>query len=193
MSFPIVFTMVYLILALVWASSAVLCWIGLRANSRRVRRLGEASREAMASLSAIVRQLEDRESEVERRRQAHVAEVAEVLATASIDPLPEWRDALERKMDLLTLAVAEGIERVDRAERRIRTAVAGAKKKLREAGFEDAAVEAEAQELRIVDGSGSEDGEVPALRSVVEEPEEEASSVSGVTRAQLLKARGIGA
>jgi len=75
---------------------------------------------------------------------------------------------LDRRMVELTLATSEGIERVERAERRIRATVARARKELAAEGFESPALEAEAAELRLVDGNGSEELGVQPLREDVE-------------------------
>ncbi len=89
------------------------------------------------------------------------------------DALRSYADGLEdldRRMVAITLATAEGIERVERAERRIRSTVKRARKELAEQGFESPALEAEDAELRLVDGDGSEADRVPALRDDVEPP-----------------------
>jgi len=97
---------------------------------------------------------------------------------------------LTQKTKDLTFAVSEGIERTDRAERRIRNAIQRARKELAARGFDDPGLEAEAHELRIVDGDGSGDGGVPAVPAEVEAVEGEASSIKGVSAAQLRKRWG---
>lgn len=72
----------------------------------------------------------------------------------------EWRDQL-------TMAVAEGIENVQRAERRVRATVARARKELREHGMESAGLEAEWSELRERDGDGGEGEGVPPVQEHV--------------------------
>jgi len=81
----------------------------------------------------------------------------------------------------LTFAIAEGIERTDRAERRIRNAIQRARKELGKLGYEDPGLEAEASELRILDGDGSGDGRVPVVPEEVEAVGGEASSIKGVS------------
>lgn len=61
----------------------------------------------------------------------------------------------EERIRRLTAAIAEGIEHVDRSERRVRAVVQRAQQRLRESGFEDAGLEAEAAELRRIDAEGS--------------------------------------
>ena len=83
------------------------------------------------------------------------------------------------------LAVSEGIERVDRSERRIKATVARARKELAARGFDDPGLEAEAHELRVVDGDGGADGGVPAVSEEVAEVDGAPSSIRGVSAAQL--------
>ena len=71
---------------------------------------------------------------------------------------------LDRRMVQITLATAEGIERVDRAERRIRSTVKRARSELAEFGYQSDGLEAENAEIRLVDARGSEDEGVPPLR-----------------------------
>lgn len=182
--------MALLIFALVWALSCVAVGGVLRGLHRRTFRMDGAHREAMSGIRRVLLDLERHSSALPAEFSEHMAEVLEAIKADDDRDLPEWRAGLERKMDLLTLAVSEGIERVDRAERRIRTAVAGATKKLREAGFEDVAVEAEAAGLRVIDGGGGDEGGVPPVSEDVGGADEP-SSVPGVSRNQLLRARGI--
>jgi len=97
-------------------------------------------------------------------------------------------DQLTTQIKDLTFAVAEGIERVDRAERRVRGVIQRARKELGDRGYEDPGLEAEAHELRNVDGDGSKDGGVPAVPEEVAEVGGEASSIKGVS-ADLLRRR----
>ena len=83
---------------------------------------------------------------------------ADVLATEAL--LAEHKD--------MKLAIAEGIERVDRAERRIKDTVRRARKKLADSGLVDDGLEAEEQELRLLDGEPSEGVEVLKVREDVE-------------------------
>jgi len=96
----------------------------------------------------------------------------------------------EQKIKDLTFAVSEGIERTDRAERRIRNAIQRARKELAARGFDDPGLEAEAHELRIVDGEGSGDGGVPAVPAEVAAVESAPSSIRGVSAEQLRKRWG---
>lgn len=67
----------------------------------------------------------------------------EELATAVDENSSELQDH--------TKAIAEGIEHVDRSERRVRAAVRRAEKRLEEAGYVDPALEGEVEGLRRLD------------------------------------------
>jgi len=73
-------------------------------------------------------------------------------------------EELDRRLVQITLAVAEGIERVDRAERRVRSTVKRARKELAEQGYESDGLEAEDAEIRLSNGPGGGEGGVPPLR-----------------------------
>jgi len=98
---------------------------------------------------------------------------------------------IENQFKDVLQAVAEGIERTDRAERRIAQTVKRARKELKEAGLEDPGLEAEAEQLRHSNGErGPRDG-LRAVPSSVVAPQEEASSVKGVSVEVLQRARGF--
>lgn len=97
-------------------------------------------------------------------------------------------EALEERIDSLRLAVSEGIQHVDRAENRIKATVARAQKKLEEHGYESPGLDAEALQLRLVDGGGSEESELPPVHPSVEGTP---SSIPGVTLEELQRARGL--
>ena len=96
-----------------------------------------------------------------------------------------------RRLDETRLAVSEGIERVDRAERRIKATVKRARSELASRGFQDDGLDAENFELQLLDGDGSEPSELPAVHETVEAVKPEASSVAGVPIDTLRKVRGI--
>ena len=75
------------------------------------------------------------------------------------------------------LAIAEGIERVDRSERRVKAAVSRAQERLRRSGYEDDSLEAEAEGLRLVDGDSSEQRELLPLSESMGEPSSDAGRV----------------
>jgi len=89
-----------------------------------------------------------------------------------------------------TLAIAEGIERVGRAEARVTETVRRAKRRADEAGYTDPGIEAEAAELQRVDGDGSEASSVPVLHTDVGDDVSHPSSVRGVSVEQMQRARG---
>ena len=97
---------------------------------------------------------------------------------------------LATKIKDLTFAVSEGIERTDRAERRVRGVIQRARKELGRLGYEDPGLEAEAHELRTVDGDGGKDGGVPVVSKEVAAVEPAASSIRGVSADQLRRRWG---
>jgi len=116
----------------------------------------------------------------------------QIVALGAVQQASEQSSVnLRDKVQQLTLAVAEGIENVARKERRIAATLARSRKELRERGYEDPGLEAEAAELREVDGTrGDEQGVLP-LRKEVEEPEPTPSSVEGVPLETLQRVRGL--
>lgn len=115
-----------------------------------------------------------------------------------VDLFPDGAEKLAYRLDLLeskvkdqTHAIAEGIERTARAERRIGQTVARARAELKKRGFSDPGVEAENRELHDLDGEGGDDGKLQAVREDVAEDDELPSSVPGVTLGQLKRARGL--
>jgi len=90
----------------------------------------------------------------------------------------------------IVIAVGEGIERTDRAERRIKASVQRARKQLESLGYVDDGLESEAVDLRLIDGDGSEKGELPTVSAPVENATPEGSSVRGVPLETLKRARG---
>jgi len=86
-------------------------------------------------------------------------------STATED-LQLFTATLRTDVDRLTLAVSEGIARVDRAENRIQKTVTSARRLVREAGLEHAGIEAEHAELRSPDDEGIEP--LPAMPAPVD-------------------------
>ncbi len=127
----------------------------------------DRSTDGTASLQAALKLLEDRVEE-------------------NHSLLTDQANRLER----LTLAMAEGIEKVERKERRIDAVVGRAKKELRDHGFESPSINAEAESIRVADGNGSGESRVPEVPEAVEY-HPEVSSIPGVTPAQLRRARGL--
>ena len=118
-----------------------------------------------------------------RERADQVDVVLRTLAKAFED--------MDHRMKDLLISVADGIERVDRSERRIHATVKRARKELADSGFESPGLEAEAAELRLVDGAGREGGGVPAVPPSVDGAEEGPSSIKGVSAVTLRKVRGF--
>ena len=97
-------------------------------------------------------------------------------------------DQITTQIKDLTFAVDEGIQRTDRAERRVRGVIQRARKELGSRGYEDPGLEAEAYELRAVDGEGGKDDGVPAVSEEVAAVGGAASSIKGVS-AEILRKR----
>ena len=107
-------------------------------------------------------------------------------------------DALETGFDRITsdfkatnFAVAEGIERTDRSERRIHATIKRARAELKKRGYEDPGLEAEAYELHAIDGGGGADGGVPEVPEDVASAPSEASSIPGVPASTLARIRSF--
>jgi len=82
----------------------------------------------------------------------------------------ETRDlhaTLERRVEELIFAVSEGISKVERAEARIRATVRRARAELEDNGTYSPALDAEAAELRVIDGGGGEESRVPDVPAAV--------------------------
>lgn len=77
-------------------------------------------------------------------------------------------DSVEGRLKTLTVAIEEGIERVDRSERRVRAVVQRAQRRLADAGYEDEGLEAEASGLQPVNGGG---GRAEGMQTVLEDLE----------------------
>lgn len=103
--------------------------------------------------------------------------------TEHVDGLDGWRKEI-------VIAVGEGIERTDRAERRIKASVQRARKQLETLGYVDDGLESEAVDLRLIDGDGSGKGGVPPVPAEVADATPESSSVRGVPLETLKRARG---
>ena len=104
--------------------------------------------------------------------------------TEQVEEIEDWRK------DII-LAVSDGIERTDRAERRIKATVARARRQLAGLGYEDPGLEAEATELRLLDGDAGEKGLVLPVPAQVEETASAPSSVRGVPAETMRRARGL--
>ncbi len=97
-----------------------------------------------------------------------------VALRASQDGFSEATTSIEARLKDIVFAVAEGIERVERYERRIKATIKRAKKELAERGFEHEGLEAEAHELREVNtnsGEGTEADPVLPLNAAPGEDE----------------------
>lgn len=112
--------------------------------------------------------------------------------THQIDTLIDDVQDLETQGKEFVLALAEGIERRERADRRIKATVARARQELRDGGVVDEGVEAEASQLREFDGKRGEEIELQPMPAAVDGNREELSSIPGVSLRDLQRVRGIG-
>jgi len=108
-----------------------------------------------------------------------------------VDGMSDELDAVQSQAKDFTIALSEGIERTDRAERRIKATVQRARKELKARGYDDPGLDAEAYELQQVDGDRGEDQGVLPLRASVEEAPNPASSIKGVSVEHLRRVRGF--
>jgi len=132
-------------------------------------------------VEARLAQLSRRDGELQEGLDSQHADVGELIE--QVDSHDAWRKEI-------VIAVSEGIERTDRAERRIKATVQRARRQLESLGYVDDPLEAEAVELRLIDGEGSEKRGVPPVPAEVENAEPESSSVRGVPLETLKRARG---
>ena len=121
---------------------------------------------------------------------AIIAEL-EVRLESRLGPLSTSLLDLEKRLKDTNVAVAEGIERTDRTERRIASTVARARKELRQSGYDHPGVEAEAHELRTVDDGRGEDGGVQPVSGEVAADADHPSSIRGVPASYLRRVRGF--
>jgi len=107
-------------------------------------------------------------------------------------PPPQYDDTeLRTLIQTLSAAVAEGIQNVDRNNRRIEAVVRRARKELAESGLEHGGLEAEVGELHALDGEGSQDGWLPQVPESVDvgASDNAPSGVPGFSVTQLAEFR----
>lgn len=97
--------------------------------------------------------------ELRTQLEAH-AEMLDALR-AEYAQIDAWRDDL-------TIAVAEGIKNVERAENRVKATVRRAQEKLRAHGFESESLDAEAEDLRLADARRGDARRLHAVPKSVE-------------------------
>ena len=143
----------------------------------RIERLETAPRPAAdpAQISETLEKLTDINCNLNMRLE---------LAEASIENLEEGTKEI-------VIAVAEGIERVDRSERRIRATVKRARKELADRGLVDPGLEAEDRELHDLDGERGNDVPVQPVPREVAPAAPAPSSIRGVPLETLRRFRGV--
>jgi len=134
------------------------------------------------SIDARLTDLSRRDADLEDRLLLNAQSLAELFER--FEALDGWRKEI-------VIAVGEGIERTDRAERRIKASVQRARKQLESLGYIDDGLESEAVDLRLLDGDGSTKGGVPPVPAEVANAPEESSSIRGVSVETLKRARGF--
>jgi len=101
--------------------------------------------------------------------------------------LNDRADAIDRRIEALTLAVADGIDHVQRNEKRVRGIVLGAKRRFEASDYYDPGVDAEADTLPQRDEESGRDEGVLPLQPDVESPPDWAgtpwAAVPGIDRA----------
>jgi len=132
----------------------------------------EAEQRALGGLRVELEQV--RQLALEAAAQAQDAHATSSLARAHED-----------RLNNLTLAVAEGIQHVERAEYRIRATIQRARRELAESGAESAGLEAEARDLREVDGGRGLESGVPPVSTPVAEPPAEDPLMSSLRALRL--------
>jgi len=119
-------------------------------------------------------------------------ELQQASLTTQIDSLFTDVGLLEQQAKDFVLALAEGIERRERADRRIKATVARARAQLRDGGVVDDGLEAEASELREDDGKRGQPLELLPMPPTVDDDRQDVSSIQGVPLSVLQRVRGIG-
>ena len=126
--------------------------------------------------------LSQRDVELQHGYEANCDDIRQLAD--NIDEMETWRKEI-------VIAVSEGIERTDRAERRIKATVARARGQLAKLGYDDPGLEAEAVDLHLIDGERGGDERVPPVPQKVAQPESATSSVRGVPAETMRRARGF--
>ncbi len=139
---------------------------------------GEAVRSVEANLERLIAEL------ARQREDRHDLSIKMVQLEANVEEI-------RAKVEKWTAAIAEGIERTERSERRIRSTVERARKELKSLGFAHEGLDAENAQLRIVDGANGAVEGLSEVPEIVERGDDSPSSVPGITLGQLRRARGM--
>lgn len=141
-------------LAFVAALGSIALSLGVLGAFRRLRDRCQTAIEVPEALRGRVAELELLTEDYKPHRE---------FFTQALEDLAERSDEHTDRFKELTRAVAEGIEHVDRSERRVRAAVRRAEKRLDEAGYTDPALEGEIEGLRAIDEAERGAEAVPAV------------------------------
>lgn len=123
-------------------------------------------RDSLAAIEARISGLEARQGELTELVLRARHELS--ATTAQVDGLAAAHKLQAERVDVLTLAVDEGIRHVDRAEKRVRATVGRARRELAEAGFVSPGVEAEAADIHELDGGASGAEGMPPVSAPVD-------------------------
>ena len=96
-----------------------------------------------------------------------------------VNALASRIDGLEKDIQTLYKAVADGIDHVDRNEKRVRGIVTGAKRRFAAEGFVDPGVDAEEDSLPRDHAAGGEDEGVPPMSDDLGIPQNPFQGVPG--------------
>ena len=129
----------------------------------------------------------------QRKKVPEVSTLREINETTTyhlglLEGLDARMGALEADHKDVRAAVAHGIEDIERVDNRIKATVRRTKAQLEEHGLESPTLDAEAAQLRVVDGGGSDEGGLPPVQEDVGEVQ---SSIPGVSAAELARVRGF--
>ena len=125
-----------------------------------------------------------------RERLGRVDDALSALLEGQNDLTTAHQELRDGHKDLI-LAVSEGIERTERAERRVKATVKRARRELSDRGLTDPGLEAEDAELSEVDAEPGGNGGVQPVRREVAPVAPAASSVRGVSIDVMRRYRGF--
>lgn len=126
---------------------------------------------------AILQRLSGVESGIQELRDAlHPLKVAVAVLNEDRDKVADFAHETRTNLEAqagrigdLTVALSEGIAKVERHEARIRATVRRAREELEDSGIRHPGLEAEAAQLSLVDGAGGGAGRMPEVSDDVAE------------------------
>jgi len=164
----------------------------LESRIDRLHQLIEAERRPPVDLSGIFERIQALETKtIPAANREEIEVLGEALAGCeqTIMRLSGQGDTQATQIKDLVHAVAEGIERTARAERRIKSTVRRARKELADLGVEDPAIEEENRQLQLDDVDRSEPEPVQTVPESVADDDGGPSSIPGVSAGVLRRVR----